>query len=75
MKLAVVAMHREWQWPCGFSIVNVIHDEAVLDVPEGYAKEIAAFASSTMVRVANETCPGMRFRAEASIGDTWADKE
>lgn len=74
-KRAVSEVRRNWQWSSQYGIVNVVHDEIVLDVLEMYAKEIAPYVQDSMVRVANQMCPGMSFRADAHIGDTWAEKE
>lgn len=73
-KLAVAKVHHGWQWPCEFGIVNVIHDEIDLDVPEEYATQVKEFVETCMVEAANEVCPGMSFRADAIIGDKWSDK-
>jgi DNA polymerase-1 len=74
MKMAVNYIHKNWRWDCEFGIVNIIHDELVLDVPEEYADEIKCFVQDTMVQVANEMCPGMSFRASACTASTWAEK-
>lgn len=74
-KLAIVKIHQGWRWDCEFGIVNVVHDEIVLDVPEEYAEEVRAFAQEQMVAAAKEICPGLNFRADCVIGNTWADKE
>jgi DNA polymerase-1 len=74
MKKAISTMHKNWMWPCEFGLVNVIHDEAVLDVPEQYAEEVRVFTSETMVQTANEMFPGMHFRAEACIASNWSEK-
>ena len=75
LKLAIVRLHKEWDFPCPFGIVEVTHDEIGLDVPEELANDVAKFTEKIMVEVANELCPGMKFRADAFIGNSWADKE
>lgn len=74
-KRAVALLHQNWKFPIPFGIVNVIHDEVVLDVPEAYAEEVRAYTQHWMVQAAQEICPGMTFRADAVVGNTWADKE
>lgn len=74
-KLAIAKIHQGWKWDCEFGIVNVIHDEIVLDVPEELAEEIRLFVQETMIAAAEEICVGMKFRADAMIANTWAEKE
>jgi len=74
MKKAVSEIHRNWKWDFEFGIVNVIHDEIVLDVPEESAEEVRLFVQETMVRVANEICVGMHFKADACVADNWSQK-
>ena len=56
-------------------IVAIPHDEIVLDVPKEIASKIAKEVSAIMVDVANTMCPGMSFRAEPKICQSWAEKE
>lgn len=56
-------------------IVGAIHDELILDVPKQMAEAVAKAAKYIMEEVANKMCPSVKFRAEYSIGQTWADKE
>lgn len=74
IKLALIELHERWADGLDFSVVAVIHDEIVLDVPEQLAKSIADFVKQATIDAANKMCPGMNFRVEVSIGDTWADK-
>lgn len=75
MKYALANIHREWDSRFGrFGVVGYIHDELVLDVPEHVADDVAQFTSEVMVYSAEELFPGMNFRAEAVVGDTWAVK-
>lgn len=80
MKLALIELHRNWnKLDIGipFSVVAAIHDEIVMDVPEGDAFEIAGFVEKCTVDAANKMCTDipMKFKADVSIGNTWADKE
>ena len=75
MKMSIVEMHHNWIEDIPFPMVAAIHDELVLDVPEDRATEIAGLVKSAMEDVANDMLPGMNFRADVHIGNTWADKE
>lgn len=77
MKMSIVEMHRTFKRLESdiFPVVAAIHDEIVLDVPEDFAQAIADTIQNIMVDVANTMLPGMKFRADVHIGDTWADKE
>lgn len=72
-KMALAEIHRNLQGN-SFGIVAVIHDEIVLDVPEARGQEIAELVQTIMIDVANQMCPGMKFRAETHVGKTWAEK-
>ena len=74
IKKAIVAIRKGWRWACEFGIVNVVHDEIVLDVPDEFADEIKDFVQKTMVRVANEMCPGLIFKVDAKICMNWGEK-
>lgn len=56
-------------------IVAIPHDEIVLDVPKDFAEQAASILKEIMVGVANRMCPGMKFRAEPKICNSWAEKE
>lgn len=75
MKMSIVEMHHNWIEDIPFPMVAAIHDELVLDVPEDRATELAGLVKSAMEDVANDMLPGMSFRADVHIGNTWADKE
>lgn len=75
LKIAIAKMHSQWKFDCPFGVVEVTHDEIGLDVPEHLAEEVKNFVSRIMIETANEMCPGMNFRADVKICDTWADKD
>ena len=75
MKKALSVMHQEWDFDCPFAMVETTHDECGVDVPEGYAKEVKAFGIRIMEQVAREMCPGIEFRVDAKVCDTWGEKE
>lgn len=62
------------KWGDG-GIVAIPHDEIVLDVPKDFAEQTASALKEIMVGVANRMCPGMKFRAEPKICNSWAEKE
>ena len=74
IKLALIELHKRWADGLDFSVVAVIHDEIVLDVPEHLAKSVAEFVQKATIDAADKMCPGMHFRVDVSIGNTWADK-
>jgi len=83
MKMSIASLHGNWHekiwkiinYKYPFSVVAEVHDEFILDVPEQYAEEIAEFARSEAVRIAEEMCPGVKFRVGVEIGDNWSAKE
>jgi len=81
LKMAMGRMRDAWHFELfaanfyPFGLVAAIHDELVADVPEEIAEDVAKFMEHHMVETANEMCPGMKFKAEALIGDSWSIKE
>jgi DNA polymerase I len=74
MKRCIGKIHRAWNDYCAndpFSIVAVVHDEMILDVPEQMAIDVSMFTKKFMEDVANEMLPHMRCRADVVISDTW----
>ncbi|OGH07422.1 MAG: hypothetical protein A2W22_03065 [Candidatus Levybacteria bacterium RBG_16_35_11] len=75
LKMAIGKMHETWSFPFPFAMVEEVHDEIGMDVPEEFVNSISAFMKECMISVANKMCPGMLFNADVTICDTWADKE
>jgi DNA polymerase-1 len=75
LKVALGYMHKEWKFDCPFGAVAAIHDELVLDVPEEQSLEISKFVTNVMKETGNEMCPGVDFKVDTSICDTWGGKE
>jgi DNA polymerase-1 len=76
IKMALIELHNKWSYEeLDFSVVAIIHDEIVLDVPEQYAEPIKEFVKKCTMDAANKMCEGMKFRSEVHVGDTWASKE
>jgi DNA polymerase-1 len=75
IKLALIEIHKKWSYEeLPFSVVAVVHDEIVLDVPEDWAEPITEFVKKCTIDAANRMCPGMNFRVDVSVGQSWADK-
>ncbi len=74
LKMALNRMRHDWNFDYPYPIVAEVHDEIVADVPKVIVKEVAAFMQETMVSVANEMCPGLKFKAGIVIGDNWGAK-
>lgn len=74
MKKAMGIIHQEWDFDYPFAAVEVTHDELGFDVPEKLAPEVAKFATNIMEQVGNEMCPGVNFKADVMIGDSWGAK-
>ncbi|HNH84830.1 MAG TPA: DNA polymerase, partial [Acidobacteriota bacterium] len=60
--------------PFGAHIVGCIHDEILLETPTDCAQEVARLLSGAMEAAGNESLGEVPVIAEASIGQTWADK-
>lgn len=83
MKLSINRIHNEWvdevekrigcKYP--YAVVAEVHDEFILDVPELYVDEIADWVRKVSIEVAEEMCPGVKFRVGIEIGDNWSAKE
>lgn len=74
-KAALGAMHKHWKFDYPFACVGVIHDEVIFDVPEEIAEEVAEFVKYHMINEAEKMCPGIQFKADTKIGNSWAVKE
>ena len=75
IKLALIELHKNWDFnSIQFSVVAVIHDEIVLDVPENWAESIKNLVKKCTIDAANKMCPGMKFRADVVIANDWSEK-
>ena len=76
MKKALGNIHKNWvnNFPILFDVVGYIHDELILDVPIGWEIPVRDYVQKIMVDTADAMFPGLHFKADVSIGDTWADK-
>ena len=55
-------------------IIGTVHDEIILECPEQTAAKAADILSTVMVEAGIEFLTRVPVEAEASIGDSWADK-
>jgi DNA polymerase-1 len=75
MKMAIGNIHRLWpHHKLDFSVVGVVHDELILDVPEELAQRTGDFCARIMTKVSERTCPGVIFPVDINIGENWAVK-
>ena len=58
----------------GWSLVNIIHDEGVFEVPTGDAEAAAACIKAEMESAGGDLGLKVPIEAEVAIGQTWADK-
>ena len=70
-KLAISKIYFNWHFDCPFGMVHENHDEVILDVPEELADEIAEYVEYWMVKVGEDMCPGIPFKADAKVCDNW----
>src|SRR4030042_6818778 len=69
IKLALIELHKNWAFDFPFSVVAVIHDEIVLDVPEKVAEHTKQFVKVMTTEAANKMCVGTKFRADVVISN------
>ncbi len=58
----------------GAKIIGTVHDEIILECPEQTAAVVADILSVVMVEAGSEFLTSVPVEAEASIGESWADK-
>lgn len=76
MKLAMFMIHQEIKSRNLFSclkIVNMVHDELVLEVDADRAEEMKALVESAMVRAGKFILKSVLVKADGKIVDNWAD--
>jgi DNA polymerase I-like protein with 3'-5' exonuclease and polymerase domains len=57
----------------GMGMVLQVHDELVLEVPEGESEEAAAIIRETMQRCAEEALDGFPVEVDVTVGRSWAE--
>lgn len=73
LKLALARLPKALEGT-GALILATVHDEIILECPADSAEEVARILSSEMVAAGEEFLKTIPVEAEASIGDSWADK-
>jgi len=58
----------------GAKIIGTVHDEIILEVPEGVAREVAAILKETMIQAGKAYLGKFPVEVGATIGETWAEK-
>lgn len=73
MKLALGIAHTNWNPDWGkFGVVNVSHDEIVMDVPERCASEILEFQRKVMMKAGSIICENyIEFPVDVKIVSNW----
>jgi DNA polymerase-1 len=76
IKMALIELHNNWKFDFPFSVVAVIHDELVLDVPEQEAEKVKAFVKKATIKAANKMCSDIKmgFRADVVVASDWSEK-
>jgi DNA polymerase I-like protein with 3'-5' exonuclease and polymerase domains len=69
-KRALVLLYEAIK-PFGAQIVNCVHDEIVVEAPEGQAAECAEVVNHEMVRAAHDFVSSVPITVDVSIGDAW----
>lgn len=72
LKLSLSTLHRQWNFDYPFGVVEVTHDEIGLDVPEEITPQVVDATKEIMIDTANSIYPGMKFRVDVEIGNSWA---
>jgi DNA polymerase I-like protein with 3'-5' exonuclease and polymerase domains len=55
-------------------IIETVHDEIILEVPETMANVAAAFLRETMIEAGKAYLNKVPVEVEVTIGDTWTEK-
>ncbi|MGA2936948.1 MAG: DNA polymerase [Syntrophobacteraceae bacterium] len=58
----------------GAKIIGTVHDEIILEVPEGVAVEAAVTLKETMIQAGKAYLSRVPVEVEVTIADTWAEK-
>lgn len=74
LKIAVYRFLNKWGWTDTNSIlVNIIHDEILLEVPKTLKDVAMQMLKETMIEVAEEMTEKVPADAEVDCGSSWAD--
>jgi len=56
-------------------IIGTVHDEIILEVPEGAAREVAVIHKETMILAGKAYLGKVSVEVGVTTGETWADKQ
>lgn len=72
MKRAIAEIWNGWDHG-SWALVGTVHDEIIFDVPEKDVMDVSLLIEHRMVKVAEEMCPGIDFKVDIHVCDTWAE--
>jgi len=58
----------------GAKIVGAVHDEIILEAPEGVADDSAGILRKIMIEAREAFLSRVSIEVEVTIGETWAEK-
>lgn len=73
-KTAHILINNEFEkrnWSNKAKVVNMIHDECLVEADEDIAEEVAEIMSSMMVKAGTYYCKTISMKAEPVIADAW----
>jgi DNA polymerase I-like protein with 3'-5' exonuclease and polymerase domains len=58
----------------GAKIIGTVHDEIILEVPEGVAVEAAVTLKETVIQAGKAFLNKVPIEVEVTLGETWVEK-
>jgi DNA polymerase I-like protein with 3'-5' exonuclease and polymerase domains len=58
----------------GAKIIGTVHDEIILEVPDGLTGEAVVILKETMIQAGKAYLSRVPFEVEVTIADRWAEK-
>jgi DNA polymerase I len=58
----------------GAKIIGMVHDEIILEAPEGVATDSAEILRKIMIEAREAFLSRVQIEVEVTIGETWAEK-
>jgi DNA polymerase I-like protein with 3'-5' exonuclease and polymerase domains len=58
----------------GAQIIGTVHDEIIIEVPEGVAGKAAVILKETMIQAGEAYLSKVPIEVEVTIGDSWGEK-
>ena len=59
----------------GAKIVNIVHDEVVLEAPKKHSEEVAKLLKQEMIKAGERFITRVPVQVDVGVGDSWAEKE